>query len=119
MTFVLRFCDQYWLVLTLVVLAGISVGSLMPLSEQGVLPGNDKTHHLVGYAGLVFFSALHRPRYWLCLVFAFALWSGAIELIQPYFNRYGEWRDLLANGVGLVIGIGLAQFARYWLRKSW
>ena len=116
--FLLKLCIQYWAALTLLILVGITIGSLMPLAELPPLPGNDKTHHLVGYATLVFCSALHRPCYWLYLVLGFALWGGAIELVQPYVNRYGEWQDLIANCVGLVLGIDLAQFARYWLRRS-
>ncbi len=117
-SFLLKLCSQRWVALTLLILTGITIGSLMPLVELPPLPGSDKTHHLIGYAVLVFCSALRRPNYWLYLVLGFALWSGAIELIQPYVNRYGEWQDLIANCVGLLLGIGLAQFARYWLAKS-
>ena len=118
MRFLLKLCIQYWAAFTLLALVGITVGSLLPLVELPALPGSDKTHHLIGYAALVFCCALRRPSYWLYMVLGFALWSGAIELIQPYVNRYGEWQDLIANCVGLVFGIGLAQLARYWLRKS-
>ena len=117
-SFLLKLSSQYWAALSLLFLAGITVGSLMPLTELPPLPGNDKTHHLIGYAVLVFCSALRRPSYWLYLVLGFALWSGAIELVQPYVNRYGEWQDLVANCVGLLLGISLAQLARYWLGKS-
>jgi hypothetical protein len=117
-SFLLKLCSQYWAALTLLLLAGTTVGSLMPLAELPQLPGSDKTHHLVGYAVLVFCTALRRPQYWLYLVLGFALWSGAIELIQPYVNRYAEWQDLVANCVGLLLGISLAQLARYFLAKS-
>ena len=116
--FLLQLCSQYWAALTLLALAGITVGSLMPLAEIPLLPGGDKTHHLAGYAVLAFCTALRRPKYWLYLVLGFALWSGAIELIQPYVNRYGEWQDLVANCVGLLLGICLAQLARYCLAKG-
>ena len=43
---------------------------------------------------------------------------GAIELIQPYVNRYGEWLDLGANGLGLVVGILIASFARSIILKE-
>ena len=104
--------------MTVIALVGISVGSLSPLTELPAFPGSDKTHHLIAYAVLVFFSALSRPAYWLYLVLCFALWSGAIELIQPLVNRYGEWQDFVANCFGLCIGIVLAQIARWWLDKS-
>ena len=35
-------------------------------------------------------------------------YSGLIELIQPYVNRYGEWLDMLANTAGVVCGVALA-----------
>jgi len=31
-------------------------------------------------------------------------WSGGIELIQPYVNRYAEWGDFAANAAGLACG---------------
>ena len=34
-----------------------------------------------------------------------ALWDGAIELIQPFVNRYAEWLDLLANLAGVMVGL--------------
>ncbi len=111
-------CNRYWAIFTLIALVVITVGSLLPLSELPAFPGSDKTHHLVAYAGLVFFTALRRPKYWALLVLGFAIWSGAIELIQPFVNRYGEWVDVLANCVGLVIGIIIAQCARHWLKKD-
>ncbi|RME57201.1 VanZ family protein, partial [Candidatus Parcubacteria bacterium] len=50
-------------------------------------------------------AALARPKH-LWAVFLFYLaWSGGIELIQPYVNRYGEWLDFVANGMGMLITI--------------
>jgi len=37
-------------------------------------------------------------------------YSGAIELLQPYVNRYGEWMDLAANAMGVVCGLIVAEF---------
>jgi len=31
-------------------------------------------------------------------------WSGGIELIQSYVNRYGEWLGLVTNASGLILG---------------
>ncbi|WP_258554539.1 hypothetical protein [Photobacterium damselae] len=42
----------------------------------------------------------------------FVAWSGAIELIQPYVNRYGEWLDLAANTGGLITGFIVAQIIK-------
>ena len=40
----------------------------------------------------------------------FILLGGAIEIIQPYVNRYGEWLDFMANTIGVVIGLAIGLF---------
>jgi VanZ family protein len=37
-------------------------------------------------------------------------YGGTIELIQPFFGRQAEWADLVADGVGAVLG-GAAGYA--------
>ena len=96
---------KYWQLLTVITLTGITIFSLLPLEELPEFPGNDKTHHLVAYCLLMLPVALRRPKHWIVIAFIFATWSGSIELIQPYVNRYGEWLDLTANCAGLLIGI--------------
>lgn len=39
----------------------------------------------------------------------FIAYSGAIELLQPYVNRYGEWLDMAANTVGVFCGLIIAE----------
>ena len=45
----------------------------------------------------------------------FICWSGAIELIQPFVNRYGEFQDLAANITGLVCGFLAANLVTWLL----
>ncbi len=84
------------------------------------MPGSDKLHHLIAYAALSLPIAIRRHKFWLLLLLGCLLWSGAIELIQPYVNRYGEWADLAANFVGLVLGtsLGLIMRKRVWSAPS-
>jgi VanZ family protein len=109
---ILRFVQAYWLPLCLLQFIVITVLSLIPLPELPPVPGSDKTHHLIAYGSLMFPLALRRPRYWWWVALAFVAWSGGIELIQPFVNRYAEWMDLLANVVGLCLGDGLARLCR-------
>ncbi len=102
---------QYWLFLTILCLFGITLLSLWPLEQLPEVPGSDKTHHLIAYAALMFPAALRRQKHWPYYAAFFLLYSGAIELIQPWVNRYSEWLDLLANGLGLLSGIILASVA--------
>jgi len=104
----IHFIKKHWCLLSLTVLALITTLSLTPLPHLPSVPGSDKTHHFVAYAGLFFPVALAKPKHWLLIGVLFIFWSGAIELIQPYVNRYGEWLDLLANSVGLGCGFIIA-----------
>ena len=97
-----------WLALTLLCFTAITLLSLWPVESLPPVPGTDKTHHLIAYAALVFPVALSKPRHWVYITLFFVLWSGIIELIQPYVNRYGEWLDMLANVAGVTCGIILA-----------
>ena len=103
--------EHHWLALTALLLTAITLLSLTPLPQLPEVPGSDKTHHLIAYAALMLPTALRKPRYWPWLALLFIGWSGAIELIQPYVNRYGEWLDMAANsagvGGGILIGFGL------------
>nr|WP_211316795.1 VanZ family protein [Arenicella xantha] len=103
---------RYWLPLTVIQLVAITILSLLPLPELPPLPGNDKTHHLIAYASLMLPVAFVRPRHWMLLAMGFVVWSGVIELIQPSVNRYGEWLDLVANSIGILLGYLLALLMR-------
>ena len=90
-------------------LISIATLSLWPAAQLPQIPGSDKTHHFVAYGALMLPAALMKPKNLLYVVFGFVVFSGAIELIQPYVNRYGEWLDMAANIAGLVCGYLIAQ----------
>ena len=108
MTSLIRFVYRYWIVITLFLLFIITFLSLSPQSSLPDVPGTDKTHHFIVYSALMFGVALRKPKHWLLIALFFSCWSGGIELIQPYVNRYGEWLDLAANVGGLMCGAILA-----------
>ena len=97
--------QRWWKFITLLTFAAITLLSLWPVETLPAVPGSDKTHHFIAYAALMFPAALRQPRYWMILGIFFVAWSGMIELIQPYVNRYGEWQDMLANTGGIFIGL--------------
>jgi len=111
------FITERWLPLSALLLTTITVLSLWPVSSLPDLPGNDKLHHYIAYAALILPTALRRPEKWLWIALFFLAWSGAIELIQPYVRRYGEWLDLAANATGLLSGFLLAAIMRRWLLR--
>ena len=103
----LNFCIKYWYWITGLILVSITILSLTPLPQLPEFPGSDKTHHIIAYTALMIpaFLADKEIRFYLLLVFC--LWGGAIELIQPQMNRYGEWLDFFANVLGLLVGASL------------
>ena len=106
---------KYWKAITLFILTGITILSLVPLAELPPMPGSDKTHHIIAYGLLMFPAALRKPAYLPVIGLFFICWSGAIELIQPFVNRYGEFQDLAANITGLVCGFLAANLVTWLL----
>jgi hypothetical protein len=93
---------NHWVSLTILILLSITCLSLWPLNDFESVPGSDKVHHLIAYAALMFPTALRKPPYWVLYGLLFLAFSGVIELVQPYVNRYGEWADMLANATGVA-----------------
>ena len=112
------FVKRCWISHTLFILTVITILSLIPLEELPPIPSNDKTHHFIAYATLMFPTAIRKPKHTSKIVLFFICWSGAIELLQPYVNRYAEWQDLLANIIGLIFGWLLAKSIESFLNKS-
>ena len=112
---VLNLIRKYWIYITLLIFTVITILSLVPPPELPPMPGSDKTHHLIAYSILIFPAALRKPDYLPAICLFFTCGSGAIELIQPLVNRYGEFSDLLANITGLVCGLLAAKFITWLL----
>lgn len=118
MALFIHFIERYWQSISLVVLTLITVGSLSPAEHLPPTPGSDKTHHFVGYCLLMLPAAIRRPKHWVIIAILFVCWSGLIEIIQPYVNRYGEWLDMAANTGGIVLAIVIAQCLHYFMAKK-
>jgi len=103
-----------WRLLLAVLLAAASWLAFMP-QPPGV-PGGDKLHHLLGFAALTLVGALgFEPRWRTLLVVACALllYGAFIELVQSQLPwRSAEWADLLADGLGVMLGASAAAVLR-------
>ena len=96
----------------------ITIAALSPLEHLPAAPGGDKSHHIIAFAlwSMSLWLYPHSSNRYLLLVII--TWGGAIELIQPWVNRYGEWLDFWANLLGVAIGLILAVAINRWLDKS-
>ena len=90
--------------MTVLLLLAIALLSLYPLPALPEMPGTDKTHHIIAYCFLALPATLKGPRNLTLLLLFFIAFGGMIELIQPSFNRYGEWLDFIANATGVALG---------------
>ena len=92
--------------LTLAVTFTLSVAMLWPMDQPPPAPeGSDKLVHLAAFAALAFPLA-RTGRIGLLPVFIGAsAFGGAIELIQPSFNRSADINDWIADIIGVVVGI--------------
>jgi VanZ family protein len=99
--------------LTLIVTLALTVAMLWPLEAPPPAPeGTDKLVHLIAFAALAFPLA-RTGRIGLLPVFVGAsAFGGAIELIQPSFNRSADVNDWVADMMGVVLGIGFGLLYR-------
>ena len=92
--------------MTLIVTVTLTVAMLWPLDRPPSAPdGSDKVVHFIAFAALVLPLA-RTGRFGLLPVFiGAAAFGGAIELIQPSFNRGADLNDWVADRIGAVLGI--------------
>ena len=104
---------RVWLGLWGLMIAAVVVGSLLPASSVPSLPfpGADKLQHLLGYAVLSGYAAMlfaeRRALGWAAM--GLLLLGVAIEGAQAVLtaSRLADPMDVLANLLGVVLGLGL------------
>lgn len=102
---------------TAVLAVVIAVLTLAPMPAGGPA-GSDKIYHILAFACLAFPLPLVRPRWTVWVILSVIAYGGAIEVIQPFFGRQAEWADLVADGVGAILGAIVARHLGLWLRRS-
>ena len=106
------------ILLTIIVTLILTVAMLWPLEAPPPAPeGSDKLVHFIAFAALAFPLA-RTGRFGLLPVFlAASAYGGAIELIQPSFNRSADFNDWVADVVGVALGIGCGLLYRRLRRR--
>lgn len=103
---------RFWLAGGLLLVAGVLLGSLMPVPVLTQPPGSDKLHHFVAYAALaLWFAGMFEPRRQLALAATLVALGGAIELLQaiPALGRSSDAVDLAADSAGVAFGLVAAR----------
>jgi len=114
----LLFFYENWKIYTSLIFLIITFLSLYPLQEQPSVPGSDKIHHLIAYSALTICVGLRKPSNYFLIIILFSFYSGLIEIIQPYVNRFREIEDFLFNNLGIFIGLTLGIVINKILNKN-
>lgn len=102
---------RLWFLAGVVIAAVIAVLSLLPANRLPNVNMWDKLEHMLAYVLLAFwFGSVIFRRDFPGLVIALLVFGALIELAQGVMGlgRQADWRDLMANAVGAVLGVALA-----------
>ena len=105
--------NRLWWLLGAVIVATATYFCLIPGRElPGVFEWNDKLSHLAGHGLLaLYFSGLVARRGWWKIFLLLVMFGIAIEFAQYYMHngREGDPRDVVANTIGVLIGLAVAR----------
>lgn len=102
---------SWWIVGGLAMVLAIVVTSLLPSSSLPSVQVWDKFEHAVAYFVLAaWFGGIVRPDRYGRLALALLSLGVAVEVFQQAMGlgRTAELRDVLANAVGIVLGLAIA-----------
>ena len=84
-----------------------------------VIPASDKSQHAVTFAVLTGLAAMAYPRARLwAAAFALSGFGALIEFLQPYFERDRDYRDWIADTVGILVAFAIVFAARKLLLRG-
>lgn len=102
---------RLWFGVGIAIALAIAVVCLLPGSKLPDVRVSDKLEHLVAFAMLAFWFGsilVRRDFFWLAV--ALIAFGGLIELAQGAmrYGREADIRDLLADSIGVLLGLALA-----------
>ena len=108
--------------ITIIITAGILIAitflMLAPVSAPKGYGFNDKTYHILAFAGLIIPIATLQPRWLLFAIPLFILFGGMIEIIQPYFGRTRDFADWIADIKGVFIGSAFGLILNFFFQRK-
>ncbi len=101
-----------WRTALLLCMLAILMLSLAPLDVPLPSTGWDKSNHLLGFSTLAVLGWQAFPSRRGVVLAGLLLYGGLIEVLQSFTAyRSAEWGDLLADGIGLLLGAALARWS--------
>lgn len=96
----------FWLMLGWVAVGVVVYLSLTSTPVRVTLAYGDKLGHLLAYALLMaWFVQIFQRRIWLLLHGVLLMMMGiSLEFLQELYGRYFEYADMVADGIGILLG---------------
>ena len=97
--------------------------NVLALSPAPFLPPEifdwwDKAQHAIAFAGLAVLAVFAYPDVSKLRIALLLILQGVVIEVLQYFSgyRYGDWQDALADGVGVLLGLGVGAWL---MRREW
>jgi VanZ family protein len=112
--------DRRALALFVCVLVVVSYLALTPTPPKAADLGWDKLNHFSAFSTLTVLGALAWRRTPWRVALGLLAYGGLIELLQTQVpGRAADWADLLADGIGILLGLAfLAALRRFSRRRT-
>jgi len=97
-----------WILAFFACALAVLVLALMPSPPPMLTTGWDKSNHLLAFSVLTWLGGKAFPRKLALVMAGLLAYGGLIEILQSLTpTRSAEWLDLLADGVGILLGWAL------------
>jgi VanZ family protein len=98
---------------------GLNVLALSPapyLPPLEIFNWWDKAQHAIGFGTLAVLAVLAYPDVSKLRIAILLMALGVLIEVLQYFSgyRFGDWQDAVADGVGVLVGLGLARMIVFW-----
>ena len=100
----------FWRFIFFVTAIAVLFLAIVPTSTPLPTTGWDKSNHLVAFAALAYLGQKAFSQNAFKLIIGLIAFGGLIELLQTFTpTRSGEWQDLIADVIGIFIGLLIAK----------
>lgn len=108
-----------WMLMFWICALAILVLSLIPTVPHMPTTGWDKSNHVLAFAVLTILGTRAYPARIAAVLAGVFLYGGLIEVLQSFTAyRFAELGDLIADGLGVLIGYGLGVSLRKFYRSG-
>ena len=111
----------FWMSFVAINILALSPAPYLPPLE--IFNWWDMSQHAIAFAALAVLAVLAYPESSKRRIAFLLIVQGVLIEVLQYFSgyRYGDWQDALADGVGVLLGLGLvAWLMRFeWFRRTY